>query len=101
MFGNAFYREHGKSPSDLWHQSVAKLTDAQIARGLANLGNDDLRFPANLSMFVSACNREPENPGPRLLGVEYPALTHDEQAANAEKAWRDMEKLAGRKLRPQ
>ncbi len=68
LFGNGFYREHGDKPSNLWLQAVAKLQDYEIARGLANLANDNLQFPANLSQFVSASRRLPPV---RYLGVKY------------------------------
>lgn len=60
MFGNAFYRENGDEPGPLWKNAIDRLTDHEIVNGLANLANDNLRFPANLSMFVSACRRENE-----------------------------------------
>jgi len=66
LFGKSFYREHGEVPSNLWVQAVNKLSDQQIARGLANLANDNLEFPANLSQFVAACKRLPPV---RTLGV--------------------------------
>lgn len=97
MFGKAFYREHGTEPSPLWHQAVARLSDNQIAMGLANLANDGLEFPANLPQFVAACKRVPPV---RQLGTDckaLPAPGYDEK--EAEKAWAQMEKLAGRPLR--
>ena len=66
LFGKAFYREHGSVPSNLWVQAVSRLSDQQIKRGLANLANDELAFPANLSQFVAACKRLPPV---RYLGV--------------------------------
>ncbi len=60
MFGNGFLRENGDEPSRLWVHAVARLTDEQLANGLANLGNDGLTFPPNLSQFVFACKREKE-----------------------------------------
>ena len=68
LFGKAFYREHGAKPNSLWIQSVARLQDYEIKKGLVNLANDGLEFPANLSQFVAACRRsEPV----RHLGVKY------------------------------
>ena len=66
VFGKAFYREHGETPSKLWVAAVNRLTDDQIKRGLANLANDAMQFPANLSQFVAACKRLPPV---RQLGV--------------------------------
>lgn len=96
MFGKAFYREHDDMPPRLWVQAIDRLTDSQIALGLANLGNADLRFPPNLSMFVSACKKQEPV---RALGVKLLPMSDTEKQANAEKAWRDMERLAGRPLR--
>ena len=59
MFGKSFHREHGEKPGELWKQAVWRLTDVQIASGLANLGNDDLAFAPNCSQFVAACKRKP------------------------------------------
>lgn len=58
MFSKAFLRENGDEPPSLWKQAIWKLTDDEIINGLANLANDDLSFPPNLSQFVSACRRE-------------------------------------------
>ena len=59
LFGKAHFRENGDAPSSLWQQAVWRLTDEQIVTGLANLGNDGLTFPANLSQFLAACKRKP------------------------------------------
>lgn len=98
MFGKAFYRENGDKPTRLWVLAIARLTDEQIANGLANLGNDGLRYPANLSMFVEASKRTHRH---RHLGVPLLPLSDAERKVNADKAWDHMEKLAGRKLRPE
>lgn len=94
MFGKAFYREHGDEPTTLWQQAISRLTDAQLSRGLANLANDGLEFPANLPQFVAACKKLPPV---RHLGVKCLPVDNN---AEAEKAWAHMERLAGRKLRP-
>lgn len=98
MFGKAFYREHGQEPTPLWVGAVDRLPDQLIKNGLANLGNDGLGFPPNLSQFVAACKRQKPV---RQLGVKLLALTEDEERKNADKAWDNMEKLVGRKLRPE
>ncbi len=67
MFGKPFYREMGTEPSSLWVNSIARLSDDQVIRGLTNLGNDNLSFPPNLSQFTSACNRIPPR---RFNGVK-------------------------------
>ena len=67
LFGKSFYREHGMEPTSLWMNAVSRLTDQEIMNGLANLANDALTFPANLSQFVSACKREKPV---RFLGVK-------------------------------
>ena len=97
LFGKAFYRENSESPPKLWIQAIHRLTDQQIARGLANLGNDDLKFPPNLSMFIAACKREKPV---RQLGVKLLPMSDTDKKLNEDKAWADMERLAGRKLRP-
>ena len=70
MFSKAFLRENGDEPPLLWQQAVWRLTDAQIAAGLANLGNANLKFPPNLSQFVSACKR----PAPKKRWVAPTAI---------------------------
>ena len=95
LFGKAFYREHGEFPGSLWQQAISRLTDQQLSIGLANLGNDGLQFPPNLSMFIEACKRQAPV---RQLGVKLLPLTVDQQQKDAEKAWADMERLAGKKL---
>lgn len=62
MFGKAFLRESGREPTTLWKQAIWRLTDKQIANGLANLGNDGLTYPPNLSQFVEACKRKTVKP---------------------------------------
>lgn len=62
MFGKAFFRENDDQPTPLWINAIGRMTDKQIATGLANLGNDDLAFPPNLSQFVSACKRVENKP---------------------------------------
>lgn len=99
MFGKSFYREHGDKPSPLWVNAINRLTDSQIANALANLGNDNLSFPANLSMFVSAAKRT--KPHRHLGAKQLPDLSGTAARENAERAWADMERLAGRKLRPE
>lgn len=96
IFSKAFYRETGTEPTPLWAQAITRLTDAQISNGLANLGNDGLKFPPNLSMFIAACKREKPV---RRLGVRAIPLSDADKIANADKAWANMERLAGRKLR--
>lgn len=97
IFSKAFYRENGPEPTHLWAQAIAHLTDPQISTGLTNLGNDGLKFPPNLSMFIAACKRQKPV---RQLGVKSLPISDAEKLANANKAWADMERLAGRKLRP-
>lgn len=98
IFGNAFYREYSDAPTALWRQAIEKLTDQQLGNGLAKLANDGLSFPANLSQFVVACKT--------IRRTAYwdvkqlPPPTEDELKLNAEKAWDHMERLAGKKLRP-
>jgi len=59
MFGKAFYREMGTEPPPTWVNTIARLTDDQLVRGLKNLAEDNLSFPPNISQFVSACGRTP------------------------------------------
>ena len=93
MFGKGFYREHGEKPGNLWVQAITRLNDTELAHGLVNLANDDLKFVPNLSQFVSACRRPVESrPWEALPAPVDPKV-------EAEKAWADMERLAGRKLR--
>ena len=70
MFGNAFMRENGDTPTTLWKQAVWRLTNKQISAGLANLGNEGLAFPPNLSQFVAACKR----PAPKKEWVKSTAI---------------------------
>ena len=96
MFGNAFLRENGDEPPKLWTQAVGRLTDAQLAIGLADLGNQGLSFPPNLSQFIAACKRPPK---PAHWDTKkLPAPTEHEAKENADKAWAYMEYLAGHPL---
>ena len=96
MFGNAFLRENGDEPPKLWIQAVDRLTNAQIATGLADLGNQGLSFPPNLSQFIAACKKPPK---PAHWHVnKLPPPTEDEAKKNADKAWEYMEYLAGHPL---
>jgi len=85
MFAKAFLRENGDEPTVLWQQAIWRLTDAQIATGLANLGNDGLKFPPNLSQFLEACKRSKPV---RYLGVkQLPDLRERGHMSYAE--WRE------------
>lgn len=55
IYGKALYREHGSEPPMLWKQAIDRLSDAEIQRGLANLAEEALAYPANLGQFVEAC----------------------------------------------
>jgi hypothetical protein len=92
MYGKAVFREYGEEPPTLWVQAISRLTDAQIKNGLASLGNQALSFPPNLSQFVVACKNTPANHWKTLPAPEY------DRQAEAERAWSDMERLAGKKL---
>jgi len=94
IFGKAFYREHSSEPSNLWIRAIARLHDSEIVRGLENMANDGLEFPANLSQFVAACKRITP-----ARGIKYLPMSDTERKSNADKSWADMERLAGRKLR--
>ena len=97
MFGNAFLRENGDEPPKLWMTAIWRLTDAQIATGLADLGNQGLSFPPNLSQFIKACKKPPKPA--HWDAKKLPAPTESEAKENADKAWEYMEYLAGRKLK--
>ena len=60
IYGKALYREYGSEPPMLWKKAIEQLSDDQIERGLKNLAEDALAFPANLGQFVEACVRIPE-----------------------------------------
>ena len=96
LFGKAHYRESGNTPPNLWIQAIKSLSDAQLMAGLANLGNDGLSFPPNLSQFIAACKRSKPV---RQLGVKLLPMSDSEKKVNADKAWADMERLSGKKLR--
>ncbi len=57
LYDKALYREHGSTPSMLWKQAIERLSDEQIHRGLTNLAEEALAYPANLGQFVGACMR--------------------------------------------
>ena len=79
-------------------RSIARLTDAEIVRGLVNLDGDNRAHPANRSEFIAACKRTAPV---RQLGVPLLPMSDTEKQANADKSWDDMERLAGRSLRPE
>lgn len=60
VYGKALYREHGSEPPMLWLQAIERLTDEELRRGLKNLAEDALAYPANLGQFVEACKYIPE-----------------------------------------
>ncbi len=60
LFGHAFLRENGSDPLEEWVRYIAKTSDADLQKGLANLGNAGLHFPPNLSVFGEACTRQEE-----------------------------------------
>lgn len=94
MFGKSVFREYGDNPPSLWVQAIAKLSDKELSKGLANLGNAGLEFPPNLSQFIGACRKaEPLAPWRTLPPPDVDAQ------AEADKAWAEMERLAGKSLR--
>jgi len=60
VYGKALYREHGSEPPMLWKQAIERLADEEIQRGLINLAEEALAYPANLGQFVEACKYIPE-----------------------------------------
>jgi hypothetical protein len=82
MFGNAFLRENGDEPPMLWKQAVWRLTDNQIKAGLANIGNDGLTFPPNLSQFVMACNK----PAPKKEWVKSTLIEDKRESGHMSRA---------------
>jgi len=96
MFGNAFLREHGEQPSNLWVVAINRLSDKQISTGLADLANQGLAFPPNLSQFVAASKKPTK--APHWDAPKLPAPTDQQRKENADKAWRYMEYLAGHPL---
>lgn len=100
LFGNAFFREHGDAPGPLWQAAIMKFTDAQIARGLNDLAEQGLAFPANLPQFVAACTATDASSAPCWNQPKLAAPTDHEAKENVNKAWNHMEKLAGKTLRP-
>ena len=101
LFGNAHYREHGEKPNPAWVAAVENLTDEQIVAGMKNLAEQGLSFPANLSQFVAACTKVDASLAPCWNQPQLAAPTNHEATQNANKAWDQMESLAGRSLRPQ
>ena len=102
LFGNAHYREHGEKPNPAWVAAVENLTDEQIVAGMKNLAEQGLSFPANLSQFVAACKiAQDASTAPCWNQPRLAAPTDQQQKENANKAWDQMEALAGRSLRPQ
>ena len=71
MFGGRFFREDGPEPNDTWTQAIARLTDQQLGRALANLADDKLQHPPTLPQFVGAARRLPPV---RHLGVPVAML---------------------------
>ncbi len=57
VYGKALYREHGSEPPMLWKQAIERLSDTEIQRGLSNLADMALPYPANLGQFVEACQQ--------------------------------------------
>lgn len=71
IHGDRFLREFGPVPNETWARTIARLTDREIMRGLANLADDALAHPPTLGVFVSACKRLPPV---RHLGVPVAML---------------------------
>lgn len=67
LYGPAFLSAYGDSPSPIWAESIAKLSDDECKRGFQTLASQPKEYPANLTQFVAACR--PVTGSPRFLGV--------------------------------
>ncbi|MCA9244464.1 MAG: hypothetical protein KDA32_10945 [Phycisphaerales bacterium] len=63
MFRSTF----GETPSRMWADEIAGMTDAQIQRGLKTLRQSGAKYPPSLPEFFRVCTRVAE--GQRYLGT--------------------------------
>jgi len=90
MYGSAFLSSYGETPPTVWEQAIIRLTHEQIGKGLATLGNENRKFPPNLSEFVHACTTILER---RSNGVEdrtdYKLLRRQRSTPEFARKWID------------
>jgi len=88
MYGRSFVTSYGKEPPTTWTQAINRLSHEQLRRGLASIGNENRKFPPNLSEFVSACKTMPDR---AMNGVEsktdYKLLARDRSKPEVAKKW--------------
>jgi hypothetical protein len=75
MYGARLVREFGEDCPEVWKAAIRRLSDRQIQRGLAALGNQGGERPPSLPGFVQACKTisptEAASMTPRLEGLNY------------------------------
>lgn len=64
LYGASFVTVYGPTPSAIWLDKLAELTDDECREGLRRLTDKPSEYPANLTQFVEACR-------PRSAGVRY------------------------------
>jgi hypothetical protein len=75
LYGPQFKAAYGDNPTPIWERAIAELTDDQCRDGLTSLAHEKRDYPANLTVFLAAC--QPKSAGVRYLGVP---LTDEQKA---------------------
>lgn len=71
MFGKPMVDNYGSTPPRLWCETIGRLADDQLSRGMQRIGESPRRFPPTLPEFVEACRRterQTDTRVPRITG---------------------------------
>ena len=85
---------HRADAMAIWQGKLKNYDKSQVMAAASQAIEDHPNFPPSIGQFLGILKA-----GQPRAGTYLPAPDFDK--ANADKAWADMEKLAGRKLRPE
>ena len=75
MYGARLIRDFGEEVPEVWKAAIRRLTDMQLRRGLAALGNSPTGHTPTLPTFLHACKTitatEAASMAPRLPAPDY------------------------------
>lgn len=67
MYGEAWIKKHGESPTEIWKKLLAGMTETQIKRGLRATFESGNEFPPGLPKFAEYCKGGAQLPEHRML----------------------------------
>ncbi|MGB0867428.1 MAG: hypothetical protein ACPGSC_13030 [Granulosicoccaceae bacterium] len=86
---------HKADAIPVWQQKLSRFSADQVMRAAEQAIERHPNFPPSIGQLVEVIHSQAPRPSTYLPAPDKPVF----DKANAEKAWADMERLAGRKLR--